>query len=167
MITADQIIANLGLQPLPQEGGFFLETYKSEEKAAPTGSSLSRSMCSAIYYLITPESFSALHRIKCDEIFHFYAGDAVKMVQISKEGNWCTTKMGADILKDEKPQVVVPKNIWQGLKLVTGGKWALLGTTVSPGFAYEDFEIGKRDELILNFPRLEKFIHEFTNTLRS
>src|SRR5690606_25816936 len=110
-------------------------------------------MSTAIYYLVIPESFSALHRVKSDEIFHFYGGDAVEMIQIDDHGKLERFEIGNDILGGQQPQVIVPSGVWQGVRLKQGGSWALMGTTVAPGFEFEDFEVGLRDQLIQNFPQ--------------
>ncbi len=165
--TARAIIEKLKLEPLPFEGGYFRRTYECGEPPVSAAQlrragSGSRLLSTAIYYLVTPEGFSALHRVKSDEMFHFYAGDAVEMVQIDREGRLSLHKIGSDILGGEEPQVLVPKGYWQGLRLIPGGSWALMGTTVTPGFEYEDFELGSRKELTLAFPDLADVISTYT-----
>lgn len=162
MTTAKEIIEKLGLQPLPHEGGYYRETYKSDETTKPCDSNLTRSLSTAIYYLVTPDSFSALHRVKSDEMFHFYSGDAVEMIQITDDGKLSRITLGSDVLRGESPQVVVPKGVWQALRLKKGGRWALMGTTVSPGFEFEDFELGNREKMNGLFPRLEDDINGYT-----
>jgi len=156
------IIEKLGLAPLPVEGGYFQETYRSNEgiplKCLPDRYSGSRSFCTAIYYLITPEIFSAIHRVKSDEIFHFYAGDPVEMLQLHPDGSYSIEIIGNDIMQGESPQVIVPKGIWQGCRLVPGGKYALMGTTVAPGFDYADYEHGEREALIAQYPECAEMI---------
>lgn len=166
-VTAEQVIQKLGLVPLPEEGGFYKETFRSENMNIAASiygirSNGTRVATTAIYYLVTPEDFSALHRVASDEIFHFYAGDAVEMIQIDEGGNLTKHLVGSDIVNGQIPQVVVQKGVWQGLRLKKGGKWALLGTTVSPGFEFEDFELGKRSEIINQFPQHESDIREYT-----
>lgn len=167
LATAADIIKTLDLKPLPNEGGYFRQTYKSNDPGIPAtefgiDSQTLRHFSTAIYYMVTPDSFSALHRIKSDEIFHFYAGDPVEMIQIDENGKLTQFEVGADILKGEQPQVVVPKGAWQALKLKDGGKWALLGTTVAPGFEFEDFELGERAIMAQKFPQLRNVITKFT-----
>lgn len=167
VITADDVIKILDLKPLPEEGGYFRETYRSAKVNAPASvfginSNDPRVISTAIYYLVRPESFSALHRIKSDEVFHFYAGDPVEMIQIDEDGNLAEFTIGSDIFNGETPQVVVRRGVWQGLKLKEGGSWALMGTTVSPGFEFEDFEVGDRAQLIKTFPQLSHDIIKFT-----
>ena len=166
MITSQDIVKKLNLKPLPGEGGFYYETYRSETDVPSRLLGLdgkdTRHVSTAIYYLVTPESFSALHRVKSDEIFHFYAGDPVEMIQIDPNGNILRITIGSDIMNGEQPQVLVPKGSWQALKLRDGGSWSLMGTTVSPGFEFEDFELGSRDELLNTFPQLREDIIRYT-----
>jgi predicted cupin superfamily sugar epimerase len=166
-MTAKEIIERLKLIPLPSEGGYYRETYRSN--AAKIDASLfgidsksARNVSTAIYYLVVPESFSALHRVKSDEIFHFYGGDAVEMIQIDTTGRLETFSMGNDLANGQFPQVVVPRGVWQGLRLVDGGQWALMGTTVAPGFEFEDFELGNRNQLANSFPQHRDSIVRFT-----
>lgn len=165
--TARAIIEKLKLEPLPFEGGYFRRTYECGEPPVSAaqlrrGGSSPRLLSTAIYYLVTPEGFSALHRVKSDEMFHFYSGDAVEMVQIDPQGRLSLHQIGSDILRGEEPQVLVPKDHWQGLRLKPGGAWALMGTTVAPGFEYEDFELGSREELTLAYPDLADVICAYT-----
>lgn len=168
MMTAQDVIRMLDLKPLPEEGGYYRETYRSRDAGVPTKASMAgsnlpkRHASTAIYYLVTPESFSALHRVKSDEIFHFYAGDAVEMIQINESGELQNITIGSDISNGELPQVLVEKGIWQGTRLKAGGRWALMGTTVAPGFEFEDFETGERTKMLKLFPQHREDIIRFT-----
>ena len=146
----------LGLEPLVPEGGWFVETYRSRERLAAgvlaPGSSGERSLATAIYYLLTPETFSAIHRLRADEIFHFYLGDPVEMLQLMPDGSGRTVRLGIDLAGGMRPQMAVPKGVWQGSRLVPGGAVALLGTTVSPGFDRADVEPGAREALLAAYP---------------
>lgn len=166
-MTAQEIIRKLDMKPLPEEGGYYRETYRGTAASLPAhmfgiDSNSNRTISTAIYYLVIPESFSALHRVKSDEIFHFYGGDPVEMVQIDDEGNLERFLIGNEVLAGQQPQVVVPRGVWQGLRLKHGGKWALMGTTVAPGFEFEDFEVGIREQLIQNFPQHRDDIIRFS-----
>ena len=166
-MTAQEIIRKLDLKPLPEEGGYYRETYRGDAASLPArsfgiDSGSNRTVSTAILYLVIPESFSALHKVKSDEIFHFYGGDAVEMIQIDEEGSLERFTIGNDVLAGEEPQVVVRRGVWQALRLKPGGKWALMGTTVAPGFEFEDFEIGYREELINSFPQHREDIIRFT-----
>ena len=162
MITADQLIVLLDLKPHPEEGGYFIETYRSaetiSEKALPSRYKGRRCFGTAIYYLLTTETFSAMHRLRPDEIFHFYSGDPVEMLQLWPDGSGMVVILGSDILKRMQPQVMIPGGVWQGARLLNGGKFALLGATVSPGFEFADYESGRREELIESFPQFRDLI---------
>jgi uncharacterized protein len=166
MITVEQIKNLLNLKPHPAEGGYFTETYRSSEPipegALPNRYQGIRSFGTAIYYLLTPDTFSAVHRLRSDEIFHFYLGDPVEMLQLWPDGSARVLILGSDILNGMKPQVVVPREIWQGARLLKDGKFALLGTTVSPGFEFEDYETGDRDELVKSYPKFSDLIIALT-----
>ncbi len=166
MITADQIKTLLNLKPHPEEGGYFIETYRSPENipegALPIRYQGVRPFATAIYYLLTPDTFSAIHRLQSDEVFHFYFGDPVEMLQLFPDGSGRILILGPDILNGMKPQVIVPGGVWQGAKLLRGGRFALLGTTVSPGFDYKDYESGRRHVLLKSFPEFRDLIIALT-----
>ena len=155
-MDADALIERLGLVPLPMEGGYFAETYRSDEvipaSALHARYARDKALCSAIYYLLTPGVVSLMHRLTSDEVFHFYAGDPVEMLKLCPDGSHEVVIIGSDIQAGQTPQVVVDRGVWQGCRLVPGGKWALMGTTVSPAFDFDDYEAGDRDELISRYP---------------
>jgi len=155
MPTADELIRHLGLVPHPKEGGFFRESYRSDETLAtpPARYQGSRSVSTAIYYLLTPNTCSAIHRLQTDEIFHFYLGDPIRMLQLDADANGRTIVLGPDVLHGQQLQVVVPRGIWQGSCLEPGGAFGLLGCTVAPGFEYIDYEHGDRQTLLTQYPR--------------
>ncbi|MBN2239627.1 MAG: cupin domain-containing protein [Dehalococcoidales bacterium] len=167
MNTAEKIVAMLNLQPHPSEGGYFSETYKAAgiipKESLHDNYGGDRSFCTAIYYLLTPDTFSAMHRVRSDEIFHFYLGDPVEMLQLFPDGTGKTVIIGNDIEKGMLPQVIVPAGVWQGSRLADGGEYALMGTTVSPGFEYEDYEDGEKDFLIKSYPEFEDMITSLTS----
>lgn len=160
------IVRALGLAPLPQEGGLYAETYRSARilpaGAAGPGQSGPRACATAIYYLVTPTRFSALHRVASTEIFHFYLGDPVHMLQLHPDGSGTTHVIGTDIPAGQRPQMVVPRGVWQGTRLAPGGRFALLGCTVSPGFDFRDYEHGRRDRLTAQYPRWAREIEALT-----
>jgi predicted cupin superfamily sugar epimerase len=159
-IGADEIISRLGLQPHPKEGGYFRETWRS---AVPVNSTQGpRSAGTAIYYFLTPDSYSAMHRLCTDEVFHFYLGDPVQMLQLWPDGSVRTLILGIDLRTGQLPQVVVPAGVWQGSFLVEGGRHALMGATVAPGFEYADYESGNRSQLVAAYPHAAVLIHRLT-----
>ncbi|RXH57112.1 hypothetical protein GRAN_0422 [Granulicella sibirica] len=104
-----------------------------------------------------------MHVLQSDEVFHFYAGDAVEQVQLFPDGTGNLVVIGMDLAAGERPQVVVPRGVWQGAKLVDGGKWALLGCTVSPGFEFVDYEAESREWLVERWPEWREMIGKLTN----
>jgi uncharacterized protein len=163
-MTADELIRHFSLQPHPKEGGYFRETYRAAESHSqlPSRYQGPRSASTAIYYLLTPTTFSALHRLQTDEIFHFYLGDPIRMLQLDANGQGRTLILGPDILAGQQLQVVVPRGVWQGSCLEPGGKFALLGCTVAPGFEYADYESGDRKTLTAQYPAFADWIQRLT-----
>jgi predicted cupin superfamily sugar epimerase len=159
-MTADEVIAHLRLQPHPVEGGFFRETYRCADSLDRKTDR--RSISTAIYYLLTPKTVSALHRLPGDEVFHFYAGDPVRMLQLWPDGTSRTLVLGTDLTAGQAPQLVVPGGVWQGSVLVEGGSWALLGATMAPGFDYADYASGDRAELMARYPAEATLIKRLT-----
>ena len=163
-MSADDIKRILQLKPLEMEGGFFRETYRSHWTFSGGLSSPyhgSRSVGTAIYYMITPQTFSRLHRLPGTEIFHFYLGDPAVMLQLLPDGSSLTLTLGTDLAHGQQPQIVVSGGVWQGCKLAPGGEFALLGTTMSPGFDYADYENGDRAPLIARYPGAAVLIREY------
>jgi uncharacterized protein len=166
-MTAEDVKKLLGLQPHPREGGFYVRTYESAESIGASAFEDSRyagarRTGTAIYYLLEQGTFSEMHRLKSDEVFHFYAGDAVEMLQLREGGSGATVVIGNDLLRGQRPQVVVARGVWQGTRLLEGGRWALLGCTVSPGFEFEDYESGPRESLCVQWPEFMEQITALT-----
>jgi len=166
ILKPEEIIKELKLQPLPEEGGFYVETYKSSVElpadiVSPPYDG-TRPASTAIYYLLTPDTFSALHRLPSDEIFHFYLGDPIELLELGKDGRGRMLRLGHDIFGNMKLQHVVKGGTWQGSKLISGGSFALLGVTVAPGFSFNDYEAGRRNRLVELYPDFEKLISELT-----
>lgn len=143
LLSAKEVISLLGLSPLQGEGGYFRETYRSVHRFAIVGDTPDRSLATAIYYLLTPESFSAMHRLRWDEVYHFYSGDPVELVRVQEDGMARGTILGPRLDLGHACQVVVPGGVWQGSRLCEGGCWALLGTTMAPGFDFADWELAR------------------------
>lgn len=161
-MKTDDVKTMLGLVPHPREGGWFVRTY---EAATWTEGGLRRSG-TAIYYLLEPGTFSEMHRLKSDEIFHFYSGDPVEQLQLAPGGAGRQIVIGSDLARGERPQVVVAAGVWQGARLAAGGSygWALLGCTVTPGFEFEDYEAGTAAELCGLWPDWSERVRELCRT---
>jgi len=166
LLTADRIKSILNLRPHPEEGGYFAETYRAGESlsldALPARYEGARSISTCIYYLLTPDTFSAMHRLQSDEIFHFYLGDPIEMLQLWPDGSGKIVTLGSNIAEGMQLQTIVPRGVWQGCALRSGGEFGLLGTTVAPGFEYADYETGSRERLASQYPLYEKKIELLT-----
>ena len=167
-MTADQIIKLYNMKPLPEEGGFYVEIYRSEEKipnsALPARYSGDRNHGTSILYLITRSSFSRLHKVKSDEVFHFYLGDAVIMLQLLADGSSRVIELGHDIAMGQKSQVIVPHGVWQGCLLKDEGEFALMGCSVTPGFEFEDYKSADRDSLLARYKDQREMIIKLTSS---
>ena len=153
----------LGLVPHPREGGWYVRTYEAAEMVSLGRYEGARRTGTAIYYLLERGTFSEMHRLKSDEVFHFYMGDAVEMLQLRTGGHGERVVIGTDLAAGERPQVVVERGVWQGSRLAGGGSWALLGCSVSPGFEFEDYEDASAEELVARWPGEAEMIRRLTN----
>ncbi|MFC1661440.1 cupin domain-containing protein [Gemmatimonadota bacterium] len=155
-MDVETLIRRLGLAPLPLEGGYFKETYRSSIRVAAealgAGYSGARSVGTAIYFLLTPLSFSAMHSLPGDETYHFYLGAPVFLLVLHPDGGSEEITLGTDLEGGMVVQYTVPGGSWQGSRLFPGGDFALLGTTMSPGFDVEDFELGHMADLVRRYP---------------
>ena len=165
LLTVKNYIKELNLLPHP-EGGYYKETYRSTElipkSGLPQRFSSARNFATAIYFLIEQNNFSALHKIKSDETWHFYAGNTLEVVEISEEGKLKKTCVGSNIGLGEVFQYTVKANTWFGSRVKVGGDFSLVGCTVAPGFDFEDFEMASREQLAIKYPELKSTIVEFT-----
>jgi predicted cupin superfamily sugar epimerase len=164
-MNSTAIIEKLGLRPHP-EGGFFRETYRCNESV--DGAALAsrygggRSVSTAIYFLLTGETFSAFHRLRSDEIWHFYSGDPAELHVLYPDGRHEQHVVGPDLSAGQFPQVVIPRGCWFAARVPRADGYILLGCTVAPGFDFSDFELARRDELIHLFPQHTSLITSFT-----
>jgi uncharacterized protein len=162
------LIKILNLQPLSGEGGLFRQTYKSAEHipqdALPVRYSGEHAFVTAIYYLLTdhPDSFSAIHRLPTDEIYHFYLGDPVEMLLLYPDGGGQVVILGPDVFAGQQVQYVAPHSAWQGCRLQRGGRFALMGTTTAPGYENSDYVAGSRAILIQQYPAWTEWVSMLT-----
>jgi predicted cupin superfamily sugar epimerase len=153
-------IDELKLVPHP-EGGLYVETHRAPlHVATPQGD---RSASTAIYFLLPAGSFSALHRVRSDEVWHHYDGDPVELTLLDPIGGARVVRLGRDRARGERPQVIVPAETFQAARPI-GDRFALCGCTVAPGFVFDDFELPSRAELRALFPKEEKLVTRFTRT---
>lgn len=158
----EAIQATYQMMPHP-EGGFYKETYRSvleiEGDVFSNGMTGNRSCSTAILFLLVQDSFSAFHRIKSDEVWHFYDGDSVEIHVIEPNGNYQLIRLGKNVLGNEVFQAVVPAGAWFASK--TEGEYSLVGCTVAPGFDFADFELAKGETLAAEFPEQRELIYAF------
>jgi predicted cupin superfamily sugar epimerase len=163
--SASEIINKLELEKHP-EGGFYKETYRGEmnlsREAIDTKYNSDRNVCTAIYFLLTSENFSAFHRINQDEIWYFHTGSAIHLHVISERGDYKSYRVGNDIMNDEQLQVVVRGGDWFAAEVINSDSYSLISCSVAPGFDFADFELANRDKLINQFPQHEALIRSLT-----
>ena len=162
---AKEYIDKLQLKVHP-EGGYFSEVYRSEELIKVNHLSerynSSRSFSTSIYFMLEGNQFSSFHRLKSDELWHFYDGTALTIIVINEKGLLDKIRLGNDLNKRETFQTVIKKNSWFAAELIDKNSFALIGCTVSPGFDFDDFELGNRNDLVKEFPQYKKVIVKFT-----
>lgn len=163
MISAQQLIALYNLQPHP-EGGWYKETYQSKEQidadSLPERFGGSRAFSTAIYFLLEQGNFSAFHRIKSDECWHFYAGDPLVVYVLQQDGTLDEIMLGNDITNGQLFQYVVPANCWFASHPATDSKFCFVGCTVAPGFDFADFEMADAAVLSALYPQHQTAIQE-------
>ena len=158
-ILIEKLKERYNMHPLVGEGGLFSQAYTCEEKY-PLSSLPERYRDSdddkpygtAIIYIMTENTFSRMHRLPTDEVYHFYLGDPVEMLQLLPDGSSRVVQLGQDVLNGQDVQTVVPRGTWQGSRLIPGGKFALLGCTMAPGYTASDYVDGYESELFAQYP---------------
>ncbi len=162
VITAKILVEKYNLSPHP-EGGYFKEHYRSLETIPkaylPKRFNGERSYSTAIYFLLEQGNFSAFHKIKSDECWHFYAGEALWIYVIHLNGKLEIIKLGSDILNGEQFQAVVPAESWFASEPSPGATYSFVGCTVAPGFDFNDFELAREDILSKQYPQHKPLIN--------
>lgn len=164
---AEKIINELGLVPLPNEGGYYKETFRSKlmipKDSLATDYQGARSASTAIYFLLTRADFSAMHWVPGTEIFHLYMGGPVETTLLFDDGTGEVITIGTEIEFGLRPQLIVPGGVWQGSRLAPNNEgFALMGATIAPGFEFEDYEHGTRAKLLKSHPDFAREITELT-----
>ena len=158
-------IEKLGLEAHP-EGGYYRQTYKAElilaKGSLPAEFTGARAASTAIYFLLRGEVFSAFHRLRSDEVWHFYVGATLVVHVIDGGGPYSEILLGSDAEAGEVLQAVVKAGCWFGSRVRDGKGFALVGCTVAPGFEFEDFEMGKRSGLVREYPQHRALIEGLT-----
>lgn len=165
--TAQTYVQALQMQAHP-EGGFYRESYRSPQRMdvpqVGHGAGVQRSVSTGIYFLLEQGNFSAFHQIQSDEMWHFYAGQALEVLELSDNGALRCTRLGPDILQGEVFQHVVPAHTWFASRVAVGGAFSLVGCTVAPGFDFADFCLADRAALVAKFPQHQATITELTRS---
>jgi len=160
-----QWISKLNLNPHP-EGGFYSEVYRSDETLLSSSIAkrynTSHAISTSIYFLLEGNQFSAFHKIKSDELWHFYDGSSTKLYLISENGKLEIKNIGINIGKNEVPQITIPRNVWFAAEPIDEDSYTLVGCTVAPGFDFNDFELGEREHLLKEFPHHKELITRLT-----
>ena len=163
MSITNQLIQKYNLEP-HSEGGWYKQTYKSNEEigadALPERFGASRAFSTAIYFLLEKGNFSAFHRIKSDECWHFYAGNPLLIYIIELNGELKVISLGSDHEKGQSFQYVVPANCWFASRPAPESEYCFVGCTVSPGFEFEDLELADATELAVMYPQHKSIIIE-------
>ena len=163
--TAQDWIDHLGLEAHP-EGGYYRETYRTDESipeaSLPERFDEARDVATLIYFLLPAESFSALHRIQQDEVWHFYAGAPITLHQIAPDGTYTTQTLGRAVTDGQKLHTVVPAKTWFGATVDVDESYGLAGCTTAPAFEFADFELADRAALTETFPQHEGVIQRLT-----
>ncbi len=166
---AGRLIAHYKMQRIPEEGAWFNVTYTSEDSLEgatlpPRYAGRAHAAGGAIVVVVTPRDFSALHRLKTDETWHFYSGAPLALLLLYPDGSGRTVTLGTNVLNGELAQFTVPRGVWQGAAPVAAGprSYSFVGTQMAPAFDAGDFEIGYRDELTRRYPAFAKPIAGLT-----
>jgi uncharacterized protein len=147
-----ELIETLGLLPHP-ERGHYVETYRAAARVASLAPCAERSASTAIYFLISADAPTTyLHRLASDEVFHLYEGGPLDVLLLATDGGSSVARLGLDLGRGERPQLVLPRGTWFGTELAAGASHCLIGCTVAPGFEFEDFELGDAAELARRYP---------------
>lgn len=172
-LTIQDVTKMLKLEPHP-EGGFFAPTFTDENTVAYNDMP-SRSASTTIYFLLTPSSFSQIHRLDAAEGWHHYAGLPIEVVELHESGPK-VTRLGKDLARGERPQYIVKENTWFGSVMADtekgqddgdGTNWSLVGCTVAPAFEWSRFELGEREKLIKDFATSKAWIERLTPDSKS
>ncbi len=163
--SAQYWIEKLKLAKHP-EGGYFREVYQANEiiskKSLPERYSSFRPFSTSIFFLLKGNEFSAFHRLKSDEIWHFYDGTPLLLYLIDSKGKLTTIRVGRNPDRSETLQFVIPKGFWFAAEVTDKNSYSLISCTVSPGFDFEDFELGSKKYLIAKYPQHKVLIDRLT-----
>jgi predicted cupin superfamily sugar epimerase len=157
----NKLIERFGMMRHP-EGGAFVETYRSDVRVLAEGRLESRTASTAIYFLLGAGEFSAFHRIRSDELWHFYQGGPLRIIEINPAGQLKETILGSAMEQGQVFQHCVPAGVWFASVPLESTEYAFVGCTVAPGFDFEDFELANKSSLANAFPQHASVIYQFT-----
>jgi len=154
-------IEHLNMKPHP-EGGYFVETYRSEYKieksVLPNQFDGSRNIASSIFYLMKGEGFSAFHRMKSDENWYFHDGSPIVIYYFTSDGNMVTSILGLNPHQGHIPNITVPAETWFAAEVLDKNSFGLASCVVTPGFEFKDFELARQEDLLLEYPQNRELI---------
>ncbi|MBE9222913.1 cupin domain-containing protein [Cyanobacterium stanieri LEGE 03274] len=164
-MKAEYWIKKLNLQKHP-EGGYYRETYRSDDTISNNGLSnratQPRNCSTAIYYLLSGKEFSAFHRLKSDEIFHFYSGAPLQVHILTQSGAYKSILLGDTEAENPTFQLIINQGDWFASEVSQANSYSLIGCTVSPGFDFTDFELATSEKLINQYPHHQQLIKRLT-----
>lgn len=159
-MTVETIVETLGLVPLTEEGGMYRYLYAGMKDAS------GRETYSSIYYLLTENSFSHMHKLETDEVYHYYMGAGLEILLLYPDGSIKCQVLGTRLQEGEVPQFLVPAGVWQGSRVVRGGAYSLVGTTMGPAYSQEEYVHGDCQELCRMYPEAADKIKERCGTVK-
>lgn len=161
-LSADEVIALLGLAPHP-EGGYFAEVFRSSLVVTSAAHPGPRAASTAIYFLLKAGELSALHRVRSDEVWHHYAGDALELHAFTEAQHTCH-RLGRDLSAGQRPMAVIAAGVWQAARVAESPShgYALVGCTVAPGFDFADFELPRREDMLRHLPGHAEWVGKLT-----
>jgi hypothetical protein len=171
LLPLNDVIRILDLQPLVGEGGLWSQPYSSDETlpaAVIKGREGDHPLASTIYFLLTPTTFSSMHRLTSDEIWYYHMGAPVELLLIYPDGSCTVAVLGCDLLHGERPQLTVPRGTWMGARIRGDQPYGLLSTSMAPAYLQIDFESGSYEQLLplLTDPALEPMLRHLTQPPR-
>lgn len=165
MHSVHSLIASLELQPHP-EGGWYREVFRSDDRFPPSALPErylgSRPYMTSIYFLLRPGEVSRFHRLRSDEVWHFYDGTPLTLHQLYPDGSYASVLLGRDPRKGERFAAAVPRGVWMAAEGPRARSYSLVGCTVAPGFDFGDFELALPDELLAAYPAHSNIIKKLT-----
>ena len=164
MNTGDKIMRQLGMEPVPDEGGSFVRIHTG----APLPGTKSPSVTS-ILYLLRGTECSRWHKLGCDELWNYHAGETARQLLLYPDGTWSERTVGPNVMRGEMPQGIVPAGTWQSTVLTrrTADSWGLFGTVCVPGFEYDRYTGGSARDLMKQYPEAAERIRAFGKTIPS